>query len=151
MAPSRSDQQERKLISAPAPTRMTSVLSARVHDIRVWPEIEKGSERVPGSSLSALRRMAIKAAKAAAMPRILACEVPAAEPLWMVRMVWAVAVPVGKASASRLMSWRLMGMAANTPRAAMTANQTMVGMTSGRTGVSIKSAPNAAMLPPPVM
>ena len=36
-------------------------------------------------------------------------------------MVSAVAVPVGNGSCSMLMSWRLMGMAAKTPSAAMTA------------------------------
>ena len=69
----------------------------------------------------------------------------------MARSVSAVAVPVGNASPSRLMSWRLMGMAAKTPSAAMAANQPIIGTQSGRTVVTIMSAPKAAMLPPPVM
>jgi len=62
-----------------------------------------------------------------------------------------VAVPVGKASCSRLMSWRLTGMATNTPKAAMTANQANIEKLSGRTAVSMSSAGKAAMLPSPVM
>ena len=44
-----------------------------------------------------------------------------------------------------------MGMAAKTPSAAMTPNQAIRGTEAGRTEVTIRSAPKAAMLPPPVM
>jgi hypothetical protein len=44
-----------------------------------------------------------------------------------------------------------MGIAANTPRAAIAPNQKIIGRGSGRTVVTISRAPNAAMLPPPVI
>lgn len=44
-----------------------------------------------------------------------------------------------------------MGMAAKTPSAAMTANHAIIGMAGGRSDVTMSSAPNAAMFPPPVM
>ncbi len=78
-----------------------------------------------------------------------AAPVPAAP--WIERIVSAVAVPVGNASASLLISWRLIGIAANTPSAAIAANHATIDHRSGRTAVTISSAPNAAMLPPPVM
>ena len=49
------------------------------------------------------------------------------------------------------MSCRLIGMAAKTPSAAMTANQATIAAPSGRMAVTIIRAPKAAILPPPVM
>jgi len=49
------------------------------------------------------------------------------------------------------MSCRLIGIAQNTPSAAITPNHAIIGRVSGRTDVTMSSAPNAAMLPPPVM
>jgi hypothetical protein len=66
-------------------------------------------------------------------------------------IVSAVAVPVGKGSFSMLMSWRLIGIAVNTPRREITANQKNIDHGSGRIPVNINRAGTAAMLPPPVM
>jgi hypothetical protein len=66
-------------------------------------------------------------------------------------MVAAVAVPVGNASCSTFTSWRLIGMATNTPSAATDANHSTSGAMPGMEPVSSSSEPSAAMLPPPVM
>ena len=50
-----------------------------------------------------------------------------------------------------LISWRLIGMAAKTPSAAITPNQTISEGVLGIAPVSTNSAGTAAMLPPPVM
>ncbi len=69
----------------------------------------------------------------------------------MARRVSAVALPVGNGSPSWFTSWRLIGIAVNTPSAAIAPNHAIIGTWGGRTVVTIRSAPKAAMLPPPVM
>ena len=60
-------------------------------------------------------------------------------------------MPVGNGSDSWLINWRLIGIAVSTPSMAISANHSIIGNKSGRTAVTIKSAPKAAMFPPPVM
>ena len=158
--PSSIDQPVRKLTSAPAPTSTTSVFSTKVQSLRARPASVSGTAKESGrfqgiQETLPERSQVIAAARSAETPSAAACREPwpprASGAPWMARSVSAVAVPVGKASPSRLMSWRLMGMAVKTPSAAMAPNQPIIGSQSGRTVVTIMSAPNAAMLPPPVM
>ena len=92
------------------------------------------------------------AANSAAQPSALALLAPPPVAEWIDTIVSAVAVPLGNGSASLLISWRLIGIAANTPSEAIAMNHRII-----RTGEGVaitptmRSAPNAAMLPPPVM
>ena len=160
MLPKSSDHPVRKFISAPAPMSTTSVLMESVHLAAALPAISKGKGSVPGNKplpLNTLRSRSkamppannpLKAkARACTAP---SCAPPPASPC-SARSVSAVAVPVGKASCSWLISWRLIGIAVSTPNIAISANHNTIGAVSGRTAVTINSAPKAAMLPPPVM
>jgi hypothetical protein len=142
----------RKLIRAPAPSSTTSAFSAMVHWARLCPASWNGSGIEAGIQCQASRTQVSTAAKPAepASHAALPAPPPAAA-AWMDSIVSAVAVPVGKARPSWLMSWRLIGMAAKTPSAAITPNHATIASGSGRTVVIMKSAPKAAMLPPPVM
>ena len=158
--PSSSDHPVRKLISAPAAISTTSVLSESVHSLSARPASVRGRSIAPGRlkgihGAFASRKNATSAPKPAAHASARAFFPPSTSPPasspWIDLSVSAVAVPVGNGSCSSSMSCRLMGMAAKTPSAAMTANQTMMGIDGGRSLVTISSAPKAAMLPPPVM
>lgn len=139
-------------ISAPAPRSTTSILIAIVHFASVLPAIVKPGAIVPGITFHASRSHASTAPNSAEYASALAALAPLpAAASWIERMVSAVAVPVGNGSASLLISWRLIGIAANTPSAAITPNHAIIPTESGRTVVAIISAPNAAMLPPAVM
>ncbi len=155
-APSSSDQPVRNDINAPAPSMSALPSSASVHSDNGLPFNEIGRLKVPGirngiHERLASRNHAMIAPLTPAMPSHRACFAPPSSFACRARIVSAVAVPVGKGSCSWLMSWRLMGIAANTPSAAMPANHKMRIHASGRVPVSITSAGSAAMLPPPVM
>ena len=136
--PRSSDHAVRKLISAPAPSSTTSLLSSSVHSAALRPAIEKPSGIFAGTlngihASLASRNHVSSAAPAAAIASARAFSAPSpALPPCSVSSVSAVAVPVGNASCSLLISWRLIGIAANTPSAAISANQPIIGSVSGR-------------------
>jgi len=139
-------------MSAPPPTSTRLTSKPSDHAPRLFPESVKGRPSRAGSRSQPTRRSR-SAAKAAATRPAPNSHRPAAEP-WpscIERIVCAVATDWGKASCSRLISWRLMGIAANTPSAAITANQANIARPPGRTPVRSKSAGSAAMFPPPVI
>ena len=138
-------------MSAPAPSSTTSVFNAMVHFASGNPARVPGRLMLPGITLKKSRSAVIVAANTPATSSDFDFAEPSPPSLYSDFRVSAVAVPVGKGRASLFTSWRLMGMATKTPWAAMTANQAMSGSVSGRSVVTMSSAPKAAMLPPPVM
>lgn len=143
-------------MSAPPPSMRTLVSSESVQRAAGNPPMVNGSPIASGRFHGIQRAFtSLRSATTTPTPPAptsqRALRIPSPLRACSARMVSAVAVPVGKGSASTFTSCRFTGMARKTPRDATAANQRKSQPPGGAAPVRRSSAPSAARLPPPVM